>query len=215
MNSINQILGNLPATSNSSGWSHQGQSQTSIHSMVSYWDNNNDDGPVCRPHIDPNFGLFHLLMSIAYSGCNENKLIYHSCQHEKKILNSGIMAISKNLSPVFDTTRPCAIFGKVGCTFEGCEKLQNSISIRKYYFQINISLQKIKGIGANQGWDVNFLCYLKLSHVNSVNLLPPQSHQDIVLIHHLEKLEDFLAKFISATNWANRKINLLTARLNA
>ena len=48
--------------------------------MVSYGDNDNGDGPpeydYCRPNTDPDSDLFHSLMSIAYSGYDENKLVY-------------------------------------------------------------------------------------------------------------------------------------------
>ena len=127
LNSIAQLVVNLPVTSNVSGQLYQGQSQINIHSMVSYVDNNNDDGlskyDYCCSNTDPDFGLYQLLMSIAYSGCDENKLAYHACKHEQKIFNNAIMAISNNLSCAFDTTCPCAICGKTGQTFDNCEEL--------------------------------------------------------------------------------------------
>lgn len=102
-NSIAQIEGNIPTTSGSSGWSNQGRIQTNVQSMVLYGDNdnnNNNDGPAeydyCRPHTDPNFCLFYLLMFITYSGCDEEKLAYHSCQHEQRIFNNSVIAITNN-----------------------------------------------------------------------------------------------------------------------
>ena len=172
--------------------------------MVPYGDNNNDNGPAdfdyCRPHTYPDFGLFHSLVSIDYSGCDEEKLTYHSCQHEQEISNTGIMAISNNLSCAFDTTYPCSICGKVSHTFEGCEELQDPVSIRKINIHFCATLQKITGTGANQGQDVNSLQYSKLSHVKSVNLLPPLPHQDTASAHCLEKLEGLLVKPVSAAH---------------
>ena len=62
-------------------------------------------------------------MLIAYSGCDENNLVYNACQHQKKLFNAGIMAGSDNLSCIFDTTCPYFICGYVDHPFKGCEEL--------------------------------------------------------------------------------------------
>ena len=140
----------------------------------------------CRPHTNHDVGLYHSLMSITYSGCNENKLEYDDCQHEQKIFKTGIMAISNNLGCAVDTTcRPCAICGKISHTFEGCEELQDPIAIQKSYIQLRVALQKIKDMKANQSRHVNSLRSSKLSYVNSADLVPPQlpTRQDPALLY--------------------------------
>ena len=54
----------------------------------------------------------------------------------------------------------------------------------------------------------------KLSYVNSVDLLPPSSHQDVASINCLDKLEGLLVKSIKFANQTNKKINSLTSQLN-
>ena len=139
---------------NSGGRSNRGRIQTNVHSIVLYSDSNNDNGPVkygyCRLHTDPDFVLYHSLMSIAYSGCDENNFVYKACHYEQKIFNTRILAISNNLSCAFDTICPCAIYGKVGHIFERCEELQDYILIQKSYIQFCVALQKIKGMEVNQ-----------------------------------------------------------------
>ena len=67
------------------------------------------------------------------------------------------MLIISNLNRAFDTTRPCAICGKTGHTFDDCGEIQDQAAIRKSYIQLCIALQKLKGIAASQGRDVNSL----------------------------------------------------------
>jgi len=173
------------------------------------------DGPpeydYCRPNIDPDFGLHRSLMSIAYSGCDVNKLAYKACKHEEKIFNNSIMVISNNLGCTFDAARPCAICGKTGHTFEDCKELQDLAAIRKSYIQLRVALQKIKGMAASQGRDVNLLRSYKLSYVNSVDLLLSSSHQDTAAANRLDKLEGLLAKSIKFADQTNKKINSLTS----
>ena len=159
--------------------------------MVPYEDNNNDDDDdpseydyYC-PNTDPNFGPYQLLMLIAYSGYDVNKLAYKAYnKHKQKIFNAGIMAISNDLVHAFDTPPPCAICNKVGHTFEGCKELQDLTAIQKSYIQLCVA---IKGMGTSQGRDVGSLQSYKLSYVKSVNLLPPSSHQNTAFINCLKK----------------------------
>ena len=126
-------------------------------------DNNDDkfDGPpkydYCCPDTDPDFNSYKSLMSMTYSNCDANKLAYHACKHKEQIFNNGIMAISTNLDRAFDITPPCAICGKSGHTFDNCEELQNQAAIQNSYIQLRMALQKIKGMTASQGRDVNSL----------------------------------------------------------
>ena len=99
----------------------------------------------------------------------------------------------------FDITCTCAIYGKVGHTFEECEGLQDSFPIQKFYIQLRVTLQTIKGMGSNQSQDINSLRFSKLSYVNFVNLLPPQPHQDTASVNCLGNLEQTLMKFMSTT----------------
>ena len=114
--------------------------------------NNNDDwnNPLeydyCRPGIDPDFSSFYSLVSISYSDCDVNTLANKICSHAKKIYDNGIMSISSNLNCAFDTTRPCAICGKTGHTFDDYGEMQDQAAIRKSYVQLRIALQKLKGI---------------------------------------------------------------------
>ena len=126
-------------------------------------DNNEDkfDGPpeydYYRPGIDPDFGSYNSRMSMVYSNCDINKLAYHACKYKEKIFNSGFMTISTNLNCAFDIACPCAICGKFGHTFNNCEELQDPAAIRKSYIQLRVALQKIKGMTASQGYNVNSL----------------------------------------------------------
>ena len=150
--------------------------------MISYGNNEDpsyintpEKDNLCRSHTNHDVGLYHSLVSITYSGCNEKQLEYEDCQHEQKTFKTGIMAISNNLGCAVDTTRcPCVIFGKVSHTFEESEELQDPIAIQKPYIQLRVALQKIKEMEANQSRHVNSLISYKLSYVNSANLVPPQ-----------------------------------------
>ena len=100
--------------SKANGRSNCGQSRSNVHCMVLC--GNNEDGweeyNYCRSHTNPNFGSYYSLMAIAYSGCDENNLVYKACQHEQKLFfNAGIMAVSNNLRRVVDTTCPYFICG--------------------------------------------------------------------------------------------------------
>ena len=72
-------------------------------------------------------------MSISYSDCDVNDLAYKTYSQAKKIYDNGTMSISFNLNPAFDTTRPCAICGKTGYTFDDCGEVQDQAAIRKSY----------------------------------------------------------------------------------
>ena len=78
-----------------------------------------------------------------------------------------------------------------------------------------MALQKIKGMAASQDHGVNSLRSYKLIYVNSVDLLPPSSHQDSAAVNYLDKLEGLLAKSIKFTGQTNKKINSLTSQLAA
>ena len=41
------------------------------------------------------------------------------------------MAINGNLNRAFDLSRPCALCGKIGHSFDGCEELKDPAAIRK------------------------------------------------------------------------------------
>ena len=80
-------------------------------------------------------------MSMAYSDCNVNKLVYHTCKHKWKIFNNGVMGISIKLNSAFDITCPCAICGKSGHTSNNCEELQDPAVIWKSYIKLRVPLQ--------------------------------------------------------------------------
>ena len=73
------------------------------------------------------------------------------------------MVISTNLNRAFDTSRPCAICGKAGHSFDDCEELKDQAAIQKSYIQLRVALQKLKGIAASQGRDINSLQAYTLS----------------------------------------------------
>ena len=148
MNTMSNLYNELPTTTNTSGRAFGGRSQTNVHSVVPYDldnNNNNDDwnGPpeyeYCCPGTNPDFGSFHSLMSISYSNCDVNALAYKTCSHTKKTYDNGIMSISSNLNRSFVTTRPCAICGKTGHTFDNCGEMQDQAAIRKSYIQLCIA----------------------------------------------------------------------------
>ena len=166
MNTMPNLYNGLPPTTNPSGRVFGGRSQTNVHSIVPYDvenKNNGDDwkGPseydYCCPGTDPDFGSYQSLMSISYNDCDVNTLAYKTCKHAEKIYNNGVMPISTNLNRAFDTIRPCAICGKTGHTFDDCEVLQDQAAIRQSYIKLCVALQKLKGIAASQGRDVNSL----------------------------------------------------------
>jgi hypothetical protein len=213
-NTIGRIDGNISAKSRS-----RGRSQTRINSITPSANPNrdlaSDNYNYCSLNGDPDFSTYHSLMSIAYSGCDESKLAYEACQHERKIFSTAIMAISNNLGRAFDTTRPCAICGTPGHTFEGCQQLQCPIAIKKAYIQLRVALQKIKGMGTNQNRDVNSLRALTIGYVNSVVLLPPSQlpAPSDASSSRMDKLERTMRLSMEATHQANKKVNSLQAKL--
>ena len=183
-------------------------------------DNNDDDYSqngqpeydYCHPGTGPDFGSNKSLISMVYSDCDVNKLAYHTCKHKEKIFNNGIMAISTNLNCAFDITCPYAICGKSSHTSYNCEKLQDPGVVWKSHIQICVALQKIKGMAASQGRNVNSLSAHKLSYVNSVDFLPPSSPHDSVTTNRLDKLKGLLVQFIKFANQTNKKLNSLTSK---
>ena len=129
-------------------------------------------------------------MSIAYSDCDERKLVNNTCQQEYNAFNVCILTINNNISRTFDTTSPSATCRKVGHTFRGCEDLKFSVAIQKSYLQLCVVLQKIKGMGARKNHDTNSLRFLTIYYVNSILLLPPQqpvASQDAVLLTSMDR----------------------------
>ena len=94
---------------------------------------------------------------MAYSDFDVNNLAYHTYKHAKKIFNSDVMAISTNLNCVFDVTLTCVVCGKTGHSFDDCEELLGQTEILKTYIQLCVALQRLKGIAASQGRNVNSL----------------------------------------------------------
>ena len=214
MNTISNLYNGLPPTTNTSGRAFSGRSQTNVHSIVPYdVENNGDDwnGPpeydYCRPGADPDFNSFQSLMSISYSDCDVNTLAYKTCKHAEKIFNNGVVSIIPNLNRAFDTTRQCAICGETGRTFDDCEELRDQAAIRKSDIQLCVALQKLKGIAASQGCNVNFLQSYKLSYVNSVDLNPPSLVSlDSVAANRLDKMEGLLVKVVKNINYLTLKL---------
>ena len=219
MNSIYALYNNLPGTTNTNGRAFCGQSQSNVHSVVPYdVENNNDDwnGPskydYCRLGADPNFVSYESLMCMAYSDCDVNSLAYGD-KHAEKIFNQGIMAISTNLNHAFDTSRPCAIYGKAGHSFDDCKELKDQAAIWKSYIQLRVAIQKLKGIVTSQRCDINSIRSYKLSYVNSVDLLPqPSPPLDSAAENRLDKLEGMLVSTLKAVGQTNKRINSLTSR---
>ena len=118
-NSIIALYNGLERTSGGQARSHRGRSQTNVHSVTPYSNNNNDDwnGPeeyeYCRPNVDPDFASFESLMQLAYTDADVNNLAYGD-HHDEKIFKQAVMAISGNLHRAFNTSRACALCGKTG-----------------------------------------------------------------------------------------------------
>ena len=93
-------------------------------------------------------------MRLTYSDCDVNSLAYGD-KHAENILTQGIMAISSNLNCAFDISRPCAICGKTGHSFDDCEELKDKAAIRKAYISLRFAIQNLKGITTNQRRDIN------------------------------------------------------------
>ena len=220
LNSIAVLWLSQSAPTNVSGRVFCGQSQTNVNSTVLYDDENNDnkfDTPpkydYCWFNTDSDFGSYQSLISMAYSNCGINKLVYNACKHEEKIFNNSIMSIITNLNCTFNSTCLCVICCKSGHTFDNCEDLQYPVAIWESYIQLCVALHKIKGRAASQDRDMNSLQAYKLSYVNSVDLLPPSSHLDSSAVNRLDKLKGMLAQSIKFVNWTNKKINSLTSQL--
>ena len=69
-------------------------------------------------------------------------------------------------------------------------------------------LQKIKGVGANQNYDVNSLRSCMISYLNSIILLPPPPKppisQNLVSSTCMDKLERTIHFYVTATHQANK-----------
>ena len=63
--------------------------------------------------------------------------------------------IGKDLSCAFDIACACAIYGKTGHTYEGCEELKDYIIIQKAYIQLCVAHQKIKEFGKQRNRNLN------------------------------------------------------------
>ena len=143
-------------------------------------DNNYDDWndpakyEFCRPGTDLNFNTYESLMSLAFGDYDVNSLAYGD-KHAEKIFKQNVMAISGNLNHAFDLSRPCALCGKAGHSFDDCEELKDPAEIRKAYISLRIGLQKLKGIATSQRRDINSIRSYKISYVNSLDLLSPSS----------------------------------------
>ena len=69
------------------------------------------------------------------------------------------------------------------------------------YIQLRVTLQKLKGIAASQGRDVNSLCSYKLIYVNSIDLNPPSSVPlDSAAADHLDKMEGLMVNVVKCLN---------------
>ena len=129
--------------------------------MTRHEDNNEYDdwnGPeeyeFCRPGVDPDFNSYESLMRLACGDCDVKSLAYGD-KHVEKIFKQAVMAISGNLNRAFDLSRPCALCGKVGHSFDDCEELKDPAAIRKAYISLRIALQKLKGLATIQNRDIN------------------------------------------------------------
>ena len=177
-------------------------------------DHNYDDdwnGPTkyefCRPGTDPNFNTYKSLMSLAFGGCYVNSLAYGD-KHAEKIFKQDVMAISGNLNRAFNLSRPCALCGKAGHSFDDCEELKDPVAIQKAYISLHIGFQKLKGIATSQRCDINFIQSYKIFYVNSVDFLPPSSSSiDSATNDRLDTLERVLVNTIRATRLTNSKIS--------
>ena len=199
-NFIIALYNGLECTSSGQARSFRCHSQTNVHSLTRYDNNNNYDdyddwnGPeeyeYCRPGVDPNFTSNESLMRLAFSDCDVNSLVY-SDKHGEKIFKQAVMAISKNLHRAFNTSRPCALCGKSGHSFDDCEELKDPAAIRKAYISLQIALQKLKGLATTQNRDINSIRAYKISYVNPMDLNPPSPAPvvDSVVTNRLEKME--------------------------
>ena len=161
-NSIILLYNGLHHTSNANARGFRGRSQSNVHSVVPHDDDNNYDddwnGPAeyecCRPGTDPDFSTYKSLMSLAFDDSDVNSLAYGD-KHAEKIFKQAVMQISGNLNRAFDLSRPCALCGKSGHSFDDCEELKDPAAIRKAYKSLHIALQKLKGIATSQRRDIN------------------------------------------------------------
>ena len=204
-NSIIALYNGLEPTSGGQARSFRGRSQTNVHSVTHYNNNNNYDdyddwnGPeeyeYCRPGVDPDFASYESLMRLAYSDCDVNSLAYGD-KHDEKIFKGAVMAISSNLHRAFDTSRPCALCGKTGHSFDNCEELKDPAAIRKAYISLRIALQKLKGLAATQTRDINTIRAYKISYVNSMDSNPPSPVPNSGLTNRMDKMDVMMVSMI-------------------
>ena len=122
------------------------------------------------------------------------------------------MVISGNLNRVFDLSRPCALCGKAGHSFDDYEELKDPAAIRKAYISLRIGLQKLKGIATIQRRDINSIRCYKISYVDSVDLLPPSTSSiDSAANDRLDTLERMLVSTLKAVGQQNGRINALNS----
>ena len=196
-----------------------GRSQTNVHSVTSYNNDNNnydyyddwtapDKYEYCRPGVDPDFNLYDSLMRLAFTDVDVNSLAYGD-KHAKKIFKGAVMAISTDLCRAFDTSRACAICGKTGHSFDDCEELKDSAAIQKAYILLRIALQKLKGLATTQNCDINSIRAYKLSYVNSMDLIPPSPSpaNDSGLANRMDKMDVMMVDMIKCIHSLGRRSN--------
>ena len=115
------------------------------------------------------------------------------------------------MNRAFDTSCACVLCGKSGHSFDDCEELKDSATIRKAYISLRIALQKLKGIATSQRRDINSIRSYRISYVNSVDLLPPSSSSiDSAANDRIDTLERVLVSTLKAVGYKGR-INSLNS----
>ena len=215
-NSIIALYNGLEPTSGGQARSFRGRSQTNVHSVTSHNndDNNYDDWTApdeyefCRPGVDPDFNSYDSLMRLAFTDVDVNSLAYGD-KHGENIFKRAVMAISTDLRRAFDPSRPCAICGKIGHSFDDCEELKDPAAIRKAYISLRIALQKLKGLATTQNRDINSIRAYKLSYVNSMDLIPPSPSpaSDPGINDRMDKMDVMMMDMIKCIHSIGRHSN--------
>ena len=217
-NFIIALYNGLEPTSGGQAHGFRGCSQTNVHRVTPYNNDNNnyddyyddwtapDKYEYCRPGVDPDFNSYDSLMQLAFSDVDVNSLAYGN-KHAEKIFKGAVMAISTNLRRDFDASCPCALCGKTGHSFDDCEELKDPAAIRKAYISLQIALQKLKGLATTQNRDINSIRAYKLSYMNSMDLNPPSPVNDSSLANQMDKMDVMMTNLIQCVYSIGRHSN--------
>ena len=111
------------------------------------------------------------------------------CPDDISYLTSFIHNIATNVRSnnpqVFDVTRPCAVCGQSGHTFDNCPQLQNKEALTKAYIRIVSALNRLlKSVRGSQNKDINTLAAHGLKTVAAVDSIvnaPSSSNESSIV----------------------------------